>query len=83
MAYCDNCDNFDESYIEDSEFNDEWKEARKEFDDDYRPNLYFYWDAPLEERYNWRDSFPSADCLCEICFDIANSEGKIKWECDS
>ena len=20
------------------------------------------------------------DCLCEICFDINNSEGKIKWK---
>ena len=23
---------------------------------------------------------PYADCLCEICFDILNSEGKIKWK---
>ena len=43
------------------------------------PELYYYWDAPLEEDYDWRDNFPEADCLCEICFDIANEEGKIKW----
>ena len=43
------------------------------------PELYYYWDAPLEEDYDWRDNFPEADCLCEICFDIANTEGKIKW----
>ena len=43
------------------------------------PDLYYYWDAPLEEDYDWRDHFPLVDCMCEICFDIANSEGKLKW----
>ena len=43
------------------------------------PDLYYYWDAPLEEDYDWRDNFPLVDCFCEICFDIANSDGKIKW----
>ena len=43
------------------------------------PELYYYWDAPLEEDYDWRDNFPLVDCMCEICFDIANTEGKIKW----
>ena len=43
------------------------------------PDLYYYQDAPLEEDYDWRDNFPLVDCFCEICFDIANSEGKIKW----
>ena len=43
------------------------------------PDLYYYWDAPLEEDYDWRDHFPSVDCMCEICFDIANSEKKITW----
>ena len=43
------------------------------------PTLYYYWDAPLEEDYDWRDEFPLVDCMCEICFDIANSEKKIKW----
>ena len=38
----------------------------------------YYWDAPLEEDYDWRDHFPSVDCM-EICFDIANSEKKITW----
>jgi len=42
-------------------------------------NLYYYWDAPIEEDYYWRDAFPDVDCMCEICFDIANVEGKIKW----
>ena len=46
---------------------------------DYQPDLYYYWDSPLEEDYDWRGAEPDADCLCEICFDILNSEGKIKW----
>ena len=48
------------------------------------PNLYYYWDYPLEEDYDWRAARPEHDCLCEICFDILNEEGKIKWkECAS
>ena len=46
-------------------------------------NLYYYWDAPLEERYDWRDHFPKVDAMCEICFDIADEEKKIKWNCAS
>ena len=71
MAYCDSCGNFDGLYEGD------------ESSPDFQPDLYYYWDAPLDEDYSWRDSFPLADCLCEICFDIANSEGKIKWKEDS
>ena len=79
MACCDVCGNFDDSYNNESSFNQEWKDARKQFDENYRPELYYYWDAPLEEDYDWRDNFPLVDCMCEICFDIANTEGKIKW----
>ena len=72
MAYCDQCGNYDEAYPN-----------QLSIDGDYQPELYYYWDAPLEEDYSWRDSFPLADCLCEICFDIANREKKIKWRCSS
>ena len=48
---------------------------------DYQPDLYYYWDSPIEEDYNWRDAEPEAECLCEICFDILNTEKKIKWKC--
>ena len=47
---------------------------------DYQPEMYYYWDSPLEEEYDWRDAIPYADCLCEICFDILNEEGKLKWK---
>ena len=71
MAYCDQCGNFDDFLsFEDKDKNDP----------DYQPDLYYYWDYPLQEQYDWRGHFPDADCVCEICFDIANKEGKIKWE---
>ena len=76
MAYCDKCGNYDDSHLEG--MNDHLS-----IDGDHHPDLYYYWDSPLEEDYDWRDALPEADCLCEICFDIANSEGKIKWKCAS
>ena len=70
MAYCDVCGNFD---------NDEGAIG----DPNNQPDLYYYWDAALEEDYDWRDAFPNVDCMCEVCFDIANREKKIKWNCAS
>ena len=67
MAYCDVCGNFDHSH--------EGDEGSR----DFQPELYYYWDSPLEEIYYWRDSFPKVDCMCEICFDIANFSKKIIW----
>ena len=67
MACCDVCGNFDDS------------EDRISTGDNYQPNLYYYWDSPIEEDYYWRDAFPNVDCMCEVCFDIANEEKKIIW----
>ena len=74
MAFCDNCGNFDSSHYDDLQ--ETYQPINRE---DYQPDLYYYWDSPIEEDYNWRDALPNADCLCEICFDILNTEGKIKW----
>ena len=74
MAYCDSCGNFDSSHDYDNS---------KPMDGLPDDSLYFYWDYPLEENYDWRGAEPECDCLCEICFDILNSEGKIKWKCAS
>ena len=73
MAYCDECGNFDSSHDYDN------SKPMEGLPDD---NLYFYWDSPIEERYDWRLARPNVDCLCEICFDILNTEGKISW-CDN
>ena len=72
MAYCDECGNFDRTF----------RGAYGSTSPDYQPDLYYYWDYPLEEDYDWREARPDTDCLCEICFDILNKEGKISW-CDS
>ena len=74
MAYCDNCGNFDDSHMEDLQ--QTYQPINQK---DYQPDLYYYWDSPIEEDYYWRDSFPNVDCMCEICFDIANFSKKIIW----
>ena len=75
MAYCDVCGNFDNSHMEDLQ--ETYQPINR---DDHQPDLYYYWDAPIEEDYDWRDKFPLVDCMCEICFAIANAEDKIKWK---
>ena len=79
MSYCDRCGNFDESHRESMEYPKDSQHCIQ----DYQPELYYYWDSPIEEDYDWRDEAPEADCLCEICFDILNDEKKIKWKCAS
>ena len=74
MAYCDKCGNYDDSHLEG--MNDQLS-----IDGDHQPDLYYYWDSPIEEDYDWRDTLPNTDCLCEICFDIVNKAKKIKWQC--
>ena len=78
MAYCDVCGTYDDSLMEDLQ--ETYQPINR---DDHQPDLYYYWDAPIEEDYDWRDNFPLVDCMCEICFDIANVEKKIKWVEDS
>ena len=74
MAFCDKCGNFDSSHYDDLQ--ETYQPINRE---DYQPDLYYYWDSPIEEDYDWRDTLPNTDCLCEICFDIFNREKKIKW----
>ena len=69
MAYCESCGNFDEL---DSSEDSKHVES-------YQPDLYYYWQYPLEEDYQMPSGF---ECLCEICFDILNAEGKIAWKDD-
>ena len=69
---CDECGNFDDSHYDDllETYQDIDREA-------HQPDLYYYWDAPIEEDYQMPNGY---ECLCEICFDILNQEGKIKWK---
>ena len=73
MAVCDVCGNFDDADLTDVAYENPHDIK------DYQPDLYYFWDAPLEEDYYWRDAFPNVDCMCEVCFDIANFSKKIIW----
>ncbi len=72
MAYCDVCGNFDDEHTD--------GEPAIQALPDYQPSLYYYWDGDFcQEDYSWRDAYPHVDCMCEICFDIANSSKQIIW----
>ena len=72
MAFCDVCGNYDD---ENTDGMPELQEGQ-----DYQPELYYYYDGDFcVEDYDWRKAFPDVDCMCEICFDIANVEKKINW----
>ena len=43
MAYCDKCGNFDKSHVED------WDLKLHSNELSYQPDLYYYWDSPIEE----------------------------------
>ena len=76
MALRDQCGNFDDQEIENDDgcFHLGKRPRRSK---DYQPDLYYYWQYPLEEDYQMPNGF---ECLCEICFDILNQEGKIEWK---
>ena len=78
MALCEQCGNFDDQEIENDDgcFHLGKRPKRRK---DYQPDLYYYWQYPLEEDYQMPNGF---ECLCEICFDILNVEGKIAWKDD-
>ena len=71
MACCDQCGNFDDEHTD--------GEPAIRALPEYQPDLYYYWQYPLEEDYQMPNGY---ECLCEICFDILNVEGKITWKDD-
>ena len=77
MAICDVWGNFDDGHIEAPT---KMFPSTKTALPDYQPELYYYFDGDFcVEDYDWRGHFPHVDCMCEICFDIANEEGKLVW----
>ena len=86
MALCDECSCYDDNWVDGEDITDEEHRVEMGYPkdgqhciQDYQPDCYYYWDSPLEEIYYWRDSFPHVDCMCDICFDIANFSKKIIW----
>ena len=53
-AKCDRCGNFDEGYRVEMEYPKDGQHCIQ----DYQPDMYYYWDSPLEENYDWRDAVP-------------------------
>ena len=47
-AKCDRCGNFDEGYREEMEYPKDGQHCIQ----DYQPDMYYYWDSPLEEDYD-------------------------------
>ena len=77
MALCEQCGNFDDQEIE-NDYGCFHLGKRPKRRKSYQPDLYYYWHGDIEEDYDMGEY----TCLCEICFDINNSEGKIAWKDD-
>ena len=72
MARCDVWGNYDDEHTDGM--------PELQTGQDYQPELYYYFDGDFcVEDYDWRGHFPHVDCMCEICFDIANEENKLVW----
>ena len=86
MSQCEKCNAFDD-WSADNIF-DEWVEQGKisedisdekfeelmENDEDYEPNLDYYWHGDIQEDYD----MGKYTCLCESCFGTLLNQGKIK-----
>ena len=86
MSQCEKCNAYDD-WSADNIF-DEWVEQGKisedisdekfeelmENDEDYEPNLDYYWHGDIQEDYD----MGKYTCLCESCFGTLLNKGKIK-----
>ena len=66
MACCDKCGNFDDEHTD-------GEPAIKALPE-YQPDLYYYWQYPLEEDYQMPNGY---ECLCESCFGTFLDTGEI------
>ena len=96
MSQCEKCNAYDDWAAEN--IFDEWVEEGKisedisdekfeelmENDEDYEPNLDYYWHGDIQEDYDMGEY----TCLCESCFGTLLNQGKIKttkdrdWNCE-
>jgi len=70
MAYCDECDCYDDNYIDGEDITEE----ELENDPLYEPHRYYYWHGDIQEDYQMP---PGYDCLCECCFGSLLNADKI------
>ena len=77
MAKCDECECYDDSYIDGEDITEE----ELENDPLYEPHRYYYWHGDIQEDYQMPAGY---DCLCECCFgDLLNADKiieKYEWE---
>ena len=70
MAKCDECECYDDSYIDGEDITEE----ELENDPLYEPHRYYYWHGDIQEDYQMP---PGYDCLCECCFGSLLNADKI------
>ena len=77
MSYCDRCGNFDESH----ENMDYSKDIGIDCIQDYQPDLYYYWDSPIEEDYKVVMLYHTLIVYVRFVMMIYSIQRKIKWVC--
>ena len=70
MARCDECDCYDDNWIDGEDITEEELEK----DPLYEPHRYYYWHGDIQEDYQMPAGY---DCLCERCFGDFLNAGKI------
>ena len=70
MAPCDECECYDDNWIDGEDITEEELEK----DPLYEPHRYYYWHGDIQEDYQMPAGY---DCLCECCFGNLLNAGKI------
>ena len=70
MALCDECECYDDNWVDGEDITEEELEK----DPLYEPHRYYYWHGDIQEDYQMPAGY---DCLCECCFGNLLNTGKI------
>ena len=70
MAYCDECNCYDENCVDGEDITDEELEK----DSLYEPHRYYDWHGDIQEDYQMPAGY---ECLCERCFGDLLCAGEI------
>ena len=70
MAYCDECECYDDNWVDGEDITEEELEK----DPLYQPNRYYYWHGDIQEDYQMPKGY---ECLCEKCFGDLLNAGEI------
>ena len=70
MARCEECDCYDDNWVDGEDITDE----ELENDPLYEPHRYYYWHGDIQEDYQMPAGY---ECLCERCFGDLLCAGEI------